>query len=120
MEFYHLYLGGEFRVMTVRESPMASQVPPAMLDRVMHASLQSDGMVIMASDMPGPEGPAKGNTISLCLSGMSKKEIETYFSSLSAGGKFETALREEFFGAYGNFTDKFGIDWMFQADAPKP
>jgi PhnB protein len=91
-----------------------------MMDKVMHAALQSDGMVIMASDTLGPEAAVKGNTISLCLNGTSKSEIEVYFSRLSAGGTVGTALREEFFGTYGSFTDKFGIDWMFQADPPRP
>jgi PhnB protein len=119
MRFYNECLGGDLRIMTVKESPMASQMPPEMMDRVMHATLQSEDMVIMASDMLGQEGVVKGNTISLCINGTSKQEIEGYYSKLSAGGKVTTALREEFFGTYGAFTDKFGIDWMFQADAPK-
>ena len=119
MQFYRECLGGELRIMTVKESPMASQMPPAMMDKVMHATLQSDGMVIMASDMLGQGGVVRGNTMSLCLNGTSKQEIEGYFLKLSTGGKVTTALREEFFGTYGAFTDKFGIEWMFQADPPK-
>jgi PhnB protein len=119
MEFYKECLRGELRLMTVRESPMASQMPPAMMDRVMHAALESDGMVIMASDMLGPEGVVRGNTISLCVNGTDKREIEAHFDKLSAGGRVKTALREEFFGTYGDFTDKFGIAWIFQADPPK-
>jgi PhnB protein len=120
MQFYKECLGGELRMMTIKESPMAAQMPPAAQDKVMHAALESDGMVIMASDMIGPEAVVKGNAVSLCINATSKKEIESYFPKLSAGGKIKTALREEFFGTYGNFTDKFGIDWMFQADPPKP
>ncbi len=119
MQFYKECLGGELRLMTVRESPMASQMPPAMMDNIMHAALDSDGMVIMASDMLGPEGVMRGNAVSLCVNGTDKQEIEAYFAKLSAGGKVKTALREEFFGTYGDFTDKFGIDWIFQADPPK-
>jgi PhnB protein len=77
-------------------------------------------MVIMASDTMGPEGIVRGNGMALCLNGTGKREIEAYFAKLSAGGTVTTPLREEFFGTYGAFTDKFGVDWMFQADAPKP
>ena len=44
----------------------------------------------------------------------SKEEIETLFSKLSQGGKVTTPLKHEFFGIYGDLTDKFGINWMFQ------
>ena len=33
---------------------------------------------------------------------------------LSSGGAVETPLTDMFWGAkFGQFTDKFGIDWMF-------
>jgi PhnB protein len=73
----------------------------------------------MASDMVGPEGIQKGNTVSLTLVCSSKAEIETFFSKLAAGGKVSHHLREEFFGTYGDLTDKFGIDWMFNYEKPK-
>ena len=44
----------------------------------------------------------------------SKAEIETLFKKLSAGGHVNTPLKEEFFGTYGDLTDKYGFHWMFQ------
>ena len=72
--------------------------------------------MLMASDMMGPEGVVKGNAIYLCVIGSSKEEIEPIFAKLSEGGNVGHPLKEEFFGTYGDLTDKFGIDWMFQAD----
>ncbi len=119
MEFYKLCLGGDLNLMTVGESPMAAQMPPAMKSKIMHSVLNSPGIMIMASDMM--EGQAgKGNTVSLSITGATRKEIEPYFQKLSKGGKVAHALKEEFFGTYGDFTDKFGVDWMLEADLPKP
>lgn len=49
--------------------------------------------------------------------GSSKAEIEPAFAKLSEGGNVGHPLNEEFFGTFGELTDKFGIDWMFQADS---
>ena len=94
---------------------MAGQMPPAMQDNVMHSVLAKDGIVLMASDMVGPEGMKNGNAITLAIMGSSKAEIEPIFAKLSAGGTVGTPLTEEYFGTFGDLTDKFGIRWMFQA-----
>lgn len=119
LEFYRDCLGGELNLMTMGESPMASQMPPEARNRVMHCSLVSGDMIIMASDTMQPGELIQGNTVSLCISGTNKKEIETYFSKLSGGGKITQPLETMFFGTYGALTDKFGINWMFQIDAPQ-
>jgi uncharacterized glyoxalase superfamily protein PhnB len=41
--------------------------------------------------------------------------IEPIFAKLSAGGTVNTPLIEEYFGTFGDLTDKFGIGWFFQA-----
>jgi len=119
MEFYRECLGGQLSIMTVGQTQMASQMAPSMKDKVMHAALESDGMALMASDMGPPEGLVKGNTMSLCVNGTGDEGIETLFTKLSAGGKVTTPFRKEFFGMYGDLTDRFGVDWIFQADLPK-
>ena len=118
MTFYKECLGGELTINTVGESPMAAQMPD-MKDMIMHSVLTKDSFVLMASDMMGPEGTTKGNTISLCIIGANAEELKPIFSRLSKGGKVTHELKTEFFGTYGDLTDKFGIDWMFQADGAK-
>jgi PhnB protein len=120
MEFYSKCLGGELKLMTIGDSPMASQMPPGMKNGIMHSTLEGGGVSLMASDMMDPKGFIKGNTISLCIVGSTKSEIEKYFAKLSAGGKVIHPLEQMFFGTYGDLTDKFGIHWMFEADLPKP
>jgi len=119
MEFYKECLGGELKIMTMRESPAAAQVPEEMKDRVMHAVLTKESIVLMASDMMGAEKAVTGNTLTLAIMGRETEEIKPYFTRLSQGGTMKHQLEKTFFGMYGDFTDKFGIDWMFQADNPK-
>lgn len=117
MTFYQSCLGGELTLQTVGESPMAGQMPPAMQDKVMHSVLAKDGIVVMASDMTGPDGVKIGDAISLAVMGSSKAEIEPIFAKLSVGGNVLHPLTEEYFGTFGDLVDKFGIGWMFQADS---
>ncbi len=118
MKFYKDCFGGELQIMTIGESPMASQTPKEAHKKVMHARLKNGTIDLMASDMTGAEGVKRGNTISLTLASGNKKEIEGLFSKLSAGGKVLHPLKEEFFGLYGDLTDKFGIDWMLNVEKP--
>ncbi len=116
MEFYRTCLGGELSIMTVGQSPMKDDVPPEVHNQVLHSMLQKDNMVFMASDkvMPGPY--IQGNTVTLCINGGSLEELRPLFTQLSAGGTMGHELKAEFFGIYGDFVDKFGMNWVFQTD----
>ncbi len=116
MTFYQSCLGGELALQTVGDSPMKDQMPAEMHNNVMHSLLKKDGIVIMASDMMGPGELIEGNSITLCINGGSPEELKVFFAKLSEGGKVGHELKQEFFGTYGDLTDKFGINWMFQAD----
>ena len=116
-EFYKECLGGELTLQAVGDSPMAGQMPKDAKDKIIHAKLVKDGLVIMGSDMMGDEGHfIKGNNIYLCINGGTAEELKTFFSKLSAGGNITQELKEAFFGTFGELTDKFGMQWMFQAD----
>jgi PhnB protein len=119
MTFYKECLGGELVVQSVGESPMAGQMSAGEQKKILHAQLKIDGATLMASDMTGPGGLKKGNEISLTIVCSSKAEIESFFSKMSAGGKVTHPLKEEFFGWYGDLTDKYGINWMFNCETPK-
>jgi len=114
MTFYSKCLGGELILMTYGESPMGAQTPAGMKNRIMHSVLTSGKISLMAADRMEEGAQKHGNTISLCLVCENKEEIKALFSRLSAGGKVEHALKEEFFGTYGELTDKYGFGWMFQ------
>ncbi|MCA0454285.1 MAG: VOC family protein [Chloroflexi bacterium] len=113
-EFYQSCFGGDLKVQTVGESPMAAQWSPDTHNRVLHAELKSGTLTLLGSDMIGTDAPVVGNVISLCLVCSSKEEIEAYFKNLSTGANVTNDLRSEFFGTYGDLVDKFGLSWMLQ------
>jgi PhnB protein len=117
LSFYKDSLGGELSLQTVEGSPMEAGCPGAMKHQILHGSLTKNGLILMGSDMVGPEGLIQGNNMSLSLSCSSEKEINQFFSALSAGGKVIEPLKLQFWGAmFGVLTDKFGIRWMLTYD----
>ena len=121
MTFYKDCLGGELKLMAVGEMPeMAAQMPPEMKDAIMHSSLTNGGIVIMGSDL-NREKPVEGNTIHLCINCDSEKQLNDYFSSLSAGGKITEPIADMPWGAkYGSVIDKFGKQWLFNFQVENP
>ncbi|MGH7203904.1 MAG: VOC family protein [Candidatus Levyibacteriota bacterium] len=115
MEFYKECLGGELTLQTVGESPMGEQMADKK-DQIMHSMLKKDNLVLMASDMVMGGEVKKGNNVTLTISGGALEELKQYFTKLSEDGTITHELKEEFFGTYGDLTDKYGFHWAFQAD----
>ena len=113
MTFYKDALGGDLTLQTVEGSPMESQCPTAMKHHILHSTLQKGGLLLMASDMIGPEGFTKGNTVALSLQCSSEDELENFFEKLSPGGEVIHPVAKQFWGAtFGVVTDKYGHRWM--------
>ena len=114
MRFYERSLGGKLAVlMTHAESPMAAQTPPGSADRIMHARLELDGGVLMASDsMVGH--PYKGvHGFSLSLVYPTAAEARKVFDALATGGRVTMPLQKIFWAeAFGMLVDRFGTPWM--------
>lgn len=118
MTFYKDCLGGELALQAVGDLPMAEQMPPESHQNIIHSSLKKDGLVLLGSDMVGPEGRVLGNAISLSLTCTSEEEINTFFSKLSSGGEATNPLKTEFWGGtFGTLVDKFGNEWLLNYDA---
>jgi PhnB protein len=117
MTFYQECFGGNLELMPFEGSPMASQVPPELLQNIMHAQLTQGGITLMASDKMTPNELIKGNTITLSLNCSSEAEINRFYANLSAGGTISMPLSDQFWGAkFAMLTDKFGINWMLNFD----
>jgi PhnB protein len=114
MTFYKDCLGGELMLQTVGETPMGTNSPESEKAKVMHSHLGSEDFALMGSDMMDASKVEPGNVYSLAVICHSKAEIESLFSKFAQGGQITHPLKEEFFGTYGDLTDKFGISWMFQ------
>jgi PhnB protein len=113
MTFYQQCLGGELILQKISESPMAAQMPPGMESNILHSSLINDNIIMMGSDMIG-RSLKQGNAVGLCLQCSSEKEIHSFFENLSTDAVVKMQLHQTFWGAtYGELTDKYGINWMF-------
>jgi PhnB protein len=117
MEFYKNCLDAELVLQPIEGSAMEHQCPAAMRHHILHATLQKGKLLLMGSDMNGPDGFNKGNNMALCLNCESETEIREYYETLSVGGRVIHPLHTEFWGAiFGVFTDQFGIRWMLNYD----
>jgi PhnB protein len=117
LSFYHECIGGELDLQTVAGSPVEGECVGLSNDQILHGSLTKGAIVLMGSDMIGPEGYTKGNNIALALACSSPEEIERYYRKLSADGEQTYPLHKEFWGAtFGILNDKFGIRWMLTYD----
>jgi PhnB protein len=110
MNFYKESLGGELTMMAIADSPMGSQMPPEMGQQIMHSSLTSESITLMAADMNN--NFSSGSAIHLCLVCDSNQQLNTYFEKLSVGGTVNHPVSTFFAGTIGDFQDKFGINWM--------
>jgi PhnB protein len=72
----------------------------------------------MASDTE--KASAKAAKIDLSLSGSDEAKLKKYFDALSEGGNVQMPLEKQFWGdTFGMLTDKYGIEWMVNVNAPK-
>ncbi|MES2617478.1 MAG: VOC family protein [Bacteroidota bacterium] len=117
MTFYQACLGGDLKLQTIGESPMADKLPPQMQQSILHATLIKGNLTLMGSDMVGDNGLKKGNTVSLMLDCDSEAEIKTIYGKLSDGGTITHELEVTFWGAlFGDLIDKYGNPWIFHFD----
>ncbi|RYD82838.1 MAG: VOC family protein [Sphingobacteriales bacterium] len=97
MNFYKDCIGGELKIMSVSDTPMAEQMPD-MKDNVMHSQLEKNGSIIlMASDMMRGK-PNDGNTVSIMINCESEEEINNVYKKLSEGGEILDELKLQFWG----------------------
>ena len=119
IDFYQAALGAEVLFLhTVGESPMQDMGPA---DNIMHCTIKVGGSTIMMCDDPRPvSGGAQGN-ISLAIGLNDAERARVIFDNLSEGGTVTMALGKTYWAeAFGMVTDRFGVNWMVNCDAPTP
>ncbi len=101
------------------EIPADANHPPvaeSIKNMVLHVELPITGNhILMATDAPKEMGfeLIRGNNMHICIEPETREEAKRIFDELSAGGNVTMPLEDMFFGAYfGEFSDKFGINWM--------
>lgn len=117
MSFYHACLGGELSLTRLGDSPMKDQLPPVKHNRIINAHLHSGAIDISATDwMASPSfEPLQGNTFAIFVTADDLAELRTAFDKLGEGADRERFqdLHELPIGTYGQFYDRYGIQWIF-------
>jgi PhnB protein len=118
-QYYEKHLGAKIlMMMTFDQMPDPKTIPPGMEKGVLHARIMIGDTPLMASDGPGVE-PMRSAYLSLSVD--SDAEAERIYKVLSDGGEVFMAMGETFFAhRFGQFRDKFGINWMVIHERPMP
>ncbi len=117
IDFYKDALGAELLYsQTYGDSPMSDM---GSADAIMHATLKVGDTHIMMCDDFHTENFTTGGNISLAVGLNDVGKARTIFDDLADGGKVTMPLDKTFWAeAFGMLTDKFGINWMVNCDAP--
>jgi PhnB protein len=123
MMFYHACLGGTLVLTKLGDTPMKEQFPPEKHGRIINAQLKSGEIEISATDwMASPAfNPILGNMSALFVVGGDYDELRAVFDKLAEGAEKERfqELHEMPFGTYGQFYDRYGVQWIFKGDPRK-
>ena len=120
MTFYQKCLGGKLTLMKLGDTPMKAQFPQEKHNRIINAHLKSGAIDISATDwMASPAfEPKQGNMFSIFVIGGTAGELKAVFDKLSEGANKEwfQELHDMPFGTYGQFFDRYGVQWIFRGD----
>ena len=119
-KFYEQTLGGKIEAMMPHAGTPAEQhTPPNWKDKILHARLVAKGQVLMGSDAP-PDRYKKPQGLSVSLQLTDVPESERIFAALAEKGTVAMPLQQTFWAVrFGMLTDRFGIPWMINCEAPK-
>ncbi len=116
MEFYKSIFGGELKLSGYDEIP--GPTPAGLEGKLMHADLRGGVITLMASDTL--QASPKSAKVTISLSGNDEDKLTAIFNQLSNGAEVESPLKKEAWGdTFGQLTDKYGVDWMVNINAPK-
>jgi PhnB protein len=95
---------------------MAERDRGAWRDKVLHSFFEGPAVRLYASDGSDSE-PMKG--WALLIENDDPDAAGALFAALSDGGRVTVPFKKQFWGDhYGNFTDKFGVQWAINS-SPK-
>ena len=117
MRFYERVLGGTLSLMTNGQSPIADQIPAEHADRVLHAHLEFDGGVLMASDSMAGHTYQGMHGFGLALTYETVDRAKKVFDALAEGGKVSMPMTESFWAkAFGMLVDRYGTPWLINGE----
>ena len=123
LDFYAQRLGakilmkGTYGEMAGANGPQ--NLPPGLKpEHMIHARFMLGDTIVMASDgPPGKTAPMRSAYMTLSVD--SNEEAERIYKALTEDGEVFMPLAETFFAhRFGQFRDKFGINWMVIHEKP--
>ncbi len=110
LEFYAACGLGRIRELRRYDgAPLADRDGGAWRNKVLHAEFEGPAVRLFASDGADSE-PMKGCALFLEFEDI--KAAKSLFERLSDGGRVTVRFARQFWGDdYGNFTDRFGVQW---------
>ena len=117
LKFYEQHLGAKV-LSKMRFADMGGPGGPQNLppdlnrEGIMHSRFMLGDATVMASDGP-PERVQPMRSAYISLSVDSDEEAERIYNALTEGGEVFMPMGEQFFAhRFGQFRDKFGVNWM--------
>jgi len=99
---------------------MKDQFPVEKHKRIINAHLKNAAIDISAADwMASPSfEPKRGNTSAIFVLGGEYDELKVVFDRLADGAERDRfqQLHDMPFGTYGQFYDRYGVQWIFKGD----
>ncbi|MGA9060936.1 MAG: VOC family protein [Terracidiphilus sp.] len=121
LHFYEKHLGAKILVLG-RFSEMSSQGAPQNLppglnpNGIIHSRFMVGDTMVMASDGPKVE-PMRSAYLALSVD--SNEEAERIYAALRDGGEVFMPMGKTFFAhRFGQFRDKYGVNWMVIHEKP--
>lgn len=118
MSFYHSCLGGDLTLTKLGDTPMKDMMPAEKHGRIINAQLKRGELEISATDwMASPAfKPVLGNMSAIFVIGTDIEELRAVFGKLGQGADKERfqELHQMPFGMYGQFYDRYGVQWIFR------
>jgi PhnB protein len=110
LQFYQACgLGKIVELRRIAGTPLAERDGPSWNQKVLFSRFEGPGISLCASDGADSE-PMKGCAI--FIEHEDSIAAGKLFDALSADGRVTVAFKQQFWGDhYGNFTDKFGVQW---------
>ncbi len=115
--FYERVLGAKIDCILLHEgTPAEAQAPPEWRKKVLHARLNLNGQILMASDCP-PNHYQAPQGFSVTLGIKEAAEAERVFHALSENGRVGMPIQETFWAQrFGTLVDRYGIPWMINCE----
>jgi PhnB protein len=120
--FYTKALGTEvgmlMRVGEAPDPPPPGMLPPGSDHKVMHAEFKVGDTTVMVSDGMC-SGKPQFHGFSLSISAPDEATARRMFDAMAEGGKVTMPIGRTFWSpCFGMLTDRFGVGWMLNVDAP--